>query len=44
MLGANSESLVLSQSAEMSGEKDLNCGETTPGSSIMTMCQLMHRY
>jgi hypothetical protein len=25
-------------------EKDLSCGETTRGSSIMTMRQLMHRY
>jgi hypothetical protein len=24
--------------------KDLNCGETTPASSIMTVRQLMHRY
>jgi hypothetical protein len=29
---------------ELSGEKGLSCGETAPGSSIMTMCQLMHRY
>jgi hypothetical protein len=47
--GANSESLVLSQSADTSKrkcqeKKDLSCGETIPGSSIMTMCQLMHRY
>jgi hypothetical protein len=26
------------------GEEDLSCGETTSGSSIMTMRQLMHRY
>jgi hypothetical protein len=28
----------------MSREKDLSCGETTPGPSIMTMLQLMHHY
>jgi hypothetical protein len=29
---------------KMSGEKDLRCGETTPGSSITTMRHLMHCY
>jgi hypothetical protein len=43
----NSESTVLSQSAEMSkmsGEKDLSFGETTPGFSVMTRRQLLHCY
>jgi hypothetical protein len=35
---------VLKWLRKMSGEKDLSCGETTPGSSIMTMHQLMHHY
>jgi hypothetical protein len=48
-IGINSESLVLSLDAETSKrkcqeKKGLSCGETTPGSSIMTMRHLMLCY
>jgi hypothetical protein len=35
---------VLKRLREISGEKYLSCGETTPGSSILIIHQFMHRY
>jgi hypothetical protein len=35
---------VLKRLRENVTRKDFSCGETTPGSSIMTMRQLMHCY
>jgi hypothetical protein len=35
---------VLKRLRENATKKDLSCGETTPGSSIVTMCPLMYCY